>query len=109
MARVMEETKSMAGGVAGPAELVVHAPLAGESRLAWRFEVNLGLAKGWQCVVDARDGRVLRCVDAVCEAGVAGRGTDMDGVSQALNVWQAQGTHYLIDTSKAMFKAGLIR
>lgn len=92
---------------ATPPELVVHAPLLTEPRLAWRFNLNLGLTQAWEVFVDALDGRVLSLANRICEAAnVAGSGTDQEGIIRNLNVWQDGSNYYLIDTSKKMYKAG---
>ncbi len=93
-------------GEAGRAESVVHAPLGAEPRLAWRFALNVGFVQAWEFVVDAGDGRILQRSNRILDANVTGRGVDLDGTSRALNVWQAGNTHYLVDTSKPMFRAG---
>jgi hypothetical protein len=93
-------------GEAGEPELLVFAPIGGEARRAWRVALNVGFRHAWQLVIDAETGRVLRRSNRVYDAGVAGSGRDLAGVTRALNVWQAGNTHYLIDTSKPMFRAG---
>ncbi|MBL9126182.1 MAG: M4 family metallopeptidase, partial [Verrucomicrobiales bacterium] len=106
---VLRGRASVPGGMRGEAgtpELIVHAPLDGEPRLAWRFTLNVGFTQAWSFVVDASDGRILRRSNRILDAGITGRGVDLQGVSRTLSVWQAEGTHFLIDTSKAMFKAG---
>jgi len=100
---------SVPGGMRGDAstpELIVFAPLDREPRLAWRFTLNIGFTQAWAFVVDALDGRLLQRANRILDANVAGRGTDLQGVPRNLSVWQANNTHFLIDTSKPMFKAG---
>lgn len=87
-------------------QLVVHAPLGSEPRLAWALQLNLGLDHAWLVFVDALDGRILARSPRHCDANVAGRGLDLENVSRNLNVWSGNGTHFLLDTSKPMFKAG---
>ncbi len=93
-------------GDAGAPELIVHAPLDRPPRLAWRFNLNVGFTQAWTFVVDAIDGRILRRANRILDANVAGRGVDLQGVTRNVNVWQGNGTHFLIDTSKPMFRAG---
>lgn len=106
---VLRGRASVPGGMrgdAGASELIVFAPLDQEPRLAWRFTLNIGFTQAWAFVVDALDGRLLQRVNRVLDANVAGRGTDLSGVPRNLNVWQGNNTHFLIDTSKQMFKPG---
>jgi len=84
-------------------ELIVHAPLEGEPRLAWKFDLTLGLAQAWRLVVAADDGRTLHRGPLVHDASVAGRGVDLTGATRGLNVWRQGQTHYLIDASKPSF------
>ncbi len=91
---------------AGKAGLVIHAPLDVEPRLAWQFNLNLGLTHAWEVFVDATDGHVISRASRICEGNVAGSGTDQEGIVRNLNVWQDGSTYYLVDTSKPMFKAG---
>jgi Zn-dependent metalloprotease len=93
-------------GDAGTPELIVFAPLDREPRLAWRFTLNLGFTQAWALVIDALDGQLLQRANRILDANVAGRGTDLRGVPRNLNVWQANNNHFLIDTSKPMFRAG---
>lgn len=106
---VLRGRASLPGGIRGengPPALIVYAPLDKAPRLAWRFELNIGFTQAWILIVDALDGRVLQRSNRILDANVAGRGTDLQGVARNLNVWQANGTHFLIDASKPMFKAG---
>jgi len=100
---------SVPGGMRGESgipELIVFAPLDRDARLAWRFTLNVGFTQAWLFVVDALDGRILQRSNRILDANVVGRGVDLQGASRTLNVWQANNSHFLIDTSKPMFKAG---
>ncbi|MGE3311720.1 MAG: M4 family metallopeptidase [Limisphaerales bacterium] len=106
---VLRGMASVPGGLRGNAsapELIVFAPFGEEPRLAWRFTVNVGFTQAWAFVVDALNGRLLRRTNRILDARVAGRGIDLQGVSRDISVWQANNTHFLVDTSKRMFKAG---
>lgn len=106
---LMRGRATIPGGMraeASPPVLLIHAPLGAEPRLAWHFALNLGLVQAWHLAVDASSGRVLLRSNRVLDANVQGSGRDFSGITRPLNVWNAAGTHYLIDGSKRMFKPG---
>lgn len=84
-------------------ELVIHAPLRGMSRLAWKVEVNVSDHARWQVFVDAASGKVLSTHSLVCEAATVGSGLDLFGVKRSLNVWKDGTTFGMVDTSKNMY------
>ncbi len=92
-------------GTAGAARTVIHAPLDGAARLAWEFEIAVGLAQAWQFTVDAVDGRILSRRSRVYDVAATGSGVDLSGTSRALNLWRVGATYTLADTSKQMFNA----
>ncbi|MFN8544812.1 MAG: M4 family metallopeptidase [Candidatus Binatia bacterium] len=83
--------------------LVVYAPGDVPARLALRIVLGAGLADRWQVVIDAGDGALLARIDLVASDDVIGANADLFGVSRTLHVWREGGTHFLVDTSKAMF------
>ena len=87
-------------------ELIIYAPLDRQPRLAWKFDLFLDLTQRWCVVIDASNGKKLTSFSRVHTANVQGSGIDIGGTRRALNVFQASGTHYMIDTSKPMYKAG---
>lgn len=92
-------------GTVGQPGLIVYAPLDKPPRLAWKVDVAVDLQHAWRVVVDALDGTILSRANRCMDAHVTGSGTDMAGVTRPLEVWQAGGTNYLIDTTKPMFKS----
>jgi Zn-dependent metalloprotease len=106
---ILQARAGIDGGLAANTDvpqLVVYGPLGAEPRLAWGFQLNLDYAHAWLVFVDALDGRILAKSNRTCDANVAGKGVDLDGVTRDLNVWSANNNHFLIDTSKTMYKAG---
>lgn len=86
-------------------ELVVHAAEGETPRLAWSFDVVLGIAKAWRIVVDAETGKTLSQESRVMHESYPGRGVDMLGTTRSLNLWRNGSTYYLIDASKPSFDA----
>ena len=84
-------------------ELVIHAPMDGALRLAWKFDVTVSLTESWLMLVDAQDGSILEHSPRVCDAGVQGTGIDLFGETRTLHPWQNGGTFYLVDTSKGSY------
>ncbi len=101
--RVFRSIPFAANGSASPAELVIFAPLDQAPRLAWKFDITVGLLTAWNFVVDASDGGILRRTSLVVDAAVKGAGVDVTGATRNLNLWQDGGTYYTVDTSKPMF------
>ena len=97
---------SVPGGVQGEvkdAALVVYAPLAQEPRLAWRLGLAVDFAHVWTLVVDGRDGRVLNRNNRCLDANVQASGKDLGGIARTFNVWSANGTFSMADTTKPMY------
>lgn len=88
-------------------ELIVYAPGDKASRLAWKIELPISLTARWLVVIDAQTGTTLTAYNQVMEANVAGSGTDLFGMTRPLNVWENDGSFFMIDTSKPMFNPAL--
>ncbi|HHK60423.1 MAG TPA: M4 family peptidase, partial [Desulfobacterales bacterium] len=87
-------------------ELIIYMPPEGGAlRLAWKTRVRLALDTVLLTVIDAATGAVLTQYNEVTRANVQGSGTDLTGQKRTINVWEAGGTYYLVDTSKDMFDA----
>ncbi len=88
----------------GPAELLVHAPLESAARLAWRVMVDGPPLLRQEVFVDARDGSVIERLPRVVSAAASGTGTDLDGQTRTIELWQhSDNLFYTIDTSKGMY------
>lgn len=99
---------SVPGGFQGvPSEprLVVHAPFEAPPRLAWEFELRVGMLQAWRFTVDATDGQILHRTSRVYDAAATGAGLDLFNTSRPLNLWSQGNTYYLADASKPMFNA----
>ena len=97
---------SVPGGAHGEAKdtaLVIYAPLAQEPRLAWRLGLAVDFAHVWTLVVDGRDGRVLSRNNQCLDANVQASGKDLGGIQRTFNVWSANGTFSMADTTKSMY------
>jgi Zn-dependent metalloprotease len=86
-------------------ELVIYSAEGELPRLAWSFDVVLGLAKAWRVVVDAETGKTLSQESRVMDQSVSGRGVDLLNNTRNLNVWRSGSTYYMIDSSKPSFDA----
>ncbi|MFQ5430193.1 MAG: M4 family metallopeptidase [Phycisphaerae bacterium] len=93
------------GQVKSGPDLILYTGLQSDTtpRLAWRMELHASLSEHWLVVIDARDGQVLTAHNEVCTGRVNGSGVDVWGRTRSLSVWEAEGTYYLVDTSKTMF------
>lgn len=95
--------------VLGPAKLVVYPgdPEIAElqdPRLAWQVRITTDFAHYWMVLVDANNGAKLKAYNEVMTAGnVAGSGTDLFGDTQSVNVYEQNGTFFMVDTSKMAF------
>lgn len=103
IAKVFRSIPFTANGTASPAELIVFAPLDQIPRLAWKFDIAVGLLNAWTFVVDAVEGTILRRTSLIMDGAVKGSGLDVTGTTRNLNLWQDGSTYYTVDTSKAMY------
>ncbi len=98
----------VAGGAAASAatpELIIYAPGDRTPRLAWRVEVNVSPLSRWLAVIDAVNGSSLTLIDEIMAGKATGSGRDIFGTTRTLNLWNDNGTYYLMDASKMMFDA----
>lgn len=93
-------------GAAGEPELIVHAPGDRPPALSWKVLLPVGLEHEWVVVVDAATGTVRTRFDQVPREAVEGSGIDLLGRRRTLQVWNENGTFWLVDTSKPMFDPG---
>jgi len=87
-------------------ELVIY-PLQGSvlrHRLAYHVTLRPNVLGRWEYWIDAQNGEVLNHYDHTCSLGPAtGSSNDLGGVNQNLNLWNDNGTYYLIDTDVPMY------
>lgn len=88
---------------ATPPELVIYAPLNRPARLAWKFDLLVGIAAAWRCLMDAENGSELARIDLCPHGAAAGSGADGRGNIRPLALWQEGNTYFMVDTSKPMF------
>jgi len=84
-------------------ELFLYAPGDTQTRLAWDVLVEASFTSHWRVVIDARSGVSLMAYNTVMSENVSGSGRDLGNQTQAFNVWQEGGTHFLVDTSRPMY------
>ncbi len=83
--------------------LIMYAPKNQEPRLAWKMILPVSTSENWLVVIDALNGATLTAFNQVTDANVNGSGADLLGNNRPLNVWQENGSYWMVDTSKAMF------
>ncbi len=101
--------KAMAGRPAGTQAtepvLIIYAPGEVQPRLAWRLEVHIAIDKRLIIVVDALLGDILTEFNQIHAGAVTGSGTDLQGQTRPLQLFEENGQFFLYDTSKPMFDA----
>jgi Zn-dependent metalloprotease len=106
-AAVAQAQNHLAAGTVPATEpqLMIYGPLAGEPRLAWRFELAGAVYQIWDCVVDALTGEVLLAINRICHAAATGTGTGAEGRTVTLNLWREGNVYHLMDTAQPMYDA----
>ncbi len=93
----------------GPTAKKVIFPMrrTGEPRLAWMVNIRPNLIENWYYFIDARSGELLFKYNATPAQGrpATGRGTDLNGQQRELNVYQLNGTFFMIDVTRPIFDA----
>ena len=94
-------------------ELMYFLPIAGnpeaestqkEPRLAWRVRTRGNAHQVDDVFVDASTGAILHSSTRVCMTGPAtGSGRDLAGVTRSLELWESNGTNFMVNTTKDMF------
>jgi Zn-dependent metalloprotease len=78
----------------------------GEAHLAWHIQIRPNIKDNWYYFIDAIDGRILEKYNATQFDGpTTGTGVDLSGTNRTLNVYLEQGTYYMFDASRSMYKA----
>ncbi|MEL6131980.1 MAG: M4 family metallopeptidase [Bacteroidota bacterium] len=73
-------------------------------RLAYHVSVHPNVLEHWEYFVDAHTGEILNFYNHTCTLGhVMGSGVDLNGVNRSLNVFDDNGTYYLINVDVPMF------
>ena len=99
----IERAKTMLGTtnwLASDALLVIHAPLEGTPRLAWRFILTASVTEAREIFASALDGEILGNLSAVHDENIATKAYDYFNNLRDINVWRSGGTHFMVDTSK---------
>lgn len=72
--------------------------------LVWHISVRPNILHHWEYFVDAHTGEILKKFDHTCTVGpTTTNANDLNGVIRAVNAFNANGTHYLINASKSMY------
>ncbi|MEL6626206.1 MAG: M4 family metallopeptidase [Bacteroidota bacterium] len=94
-------------GYEGPeTELIVYdvPGYVSTQRLTYHIEARPNVIEHWDYFIDAHTGEILNFYNHTCTIGPAlGSGTDLNGVTRNLNVFEDNGVYYLIDTDVPMF------
>ncbi len=72
-------------------------------KLAWKVRVNNNMNERWRVIIDAISGKELLKYNEVTTAGVSGAGVDLLNQNQTLQLFEQNGTFFMLDTSKRMF------
>ena len=78
----------------------------GTERLVWHVQVRPNLRDNWYYFIDAETGKIVEKYNAtVFEGPTTGNGVDLNGVNRTLNVYQKDGTYFMIDASRPIWQA----
>ena len=76
-------------------------------RVVWHVQIRPNLVDNWYYFVDAASGEILEKYNNTQSDGpTTGTGTDLNGVSRQLHVYQQGSDYYLIDASRPIWQAG---
>ena len=93
-------------GYEGPEAELYLREIDGAHRPVWQVRIRPNMRDNWHYFIDAVDGRVIEAYNNTQSEGPrTGRGVDLGGLSQALNVYESGGTFFMIDASKPSFAA----
>jgi len=93
------------GTVLGPAKAMIYTSEQGGSKpvLAWQVKVTTDFAHAWMVLIDATTGAKLTAFNEVMTVGTPGGGVDIFGINRSLNVFNSNGTFFMVDVSKQSF------
>ncbi len=102
-ARAREHVSGGDGAAVVAPELIFYADMERRPQLAWKTELTLSLTEKWVVVVDAVSGAILTAYNRVPDASASGSGVDLLGVRRNIELWQAEGEYYMVNTAKPMY------
>lgn len=74
-------------------------------QLAWKMKVKVSLNTRWLVIVDAISGDVLLKYNEIMELGTSGSGVDLLNQNQNIQLFEQNGTFFMLDTTKDMYDA----
>ncbi len=87
-------------------ELVIFPDRNGQMHLAWHFTLRPNAADRYEYFVDAHTGDVIHSYYNTHAAGpVTGQGVDLNGQTRTLQLYDVNGTYFMLDASRPMFNA----
>lgn len=102
--KARNEVPEGGSGEVSSQELIIFAYDGRNPRLAWKIRLLVSPLSDWLVVVDALNGNILMAHNTVTNGtNAVGTGSDLLGQQQNFNVWENNGTYYLIDASKDMY------
>ena len=76
-------------------------------RLAWHIRIRPNVLDWYDYFVDAETGEVINKYNNTCTDGPAtAQAVDLNGITQTIHTYLANGKYYLIDASRPMFNQG---
>ncbi len=76
-----------------------------EPHLVWHIAIRPNIRDLWYYFVDANNGQILESYNATCFDGPAvATATDLNGVTQSLNVYYVAPTYYMIDATRPIWQ-----
>ncbi|MCI0698857.1 M4 family metallopeptidase [candidate division KSB1 bacterium] len=76
-----------------------------QPHLIWHVQIRSNLRDKWYYFIDASTGEILeRYNDTNFDGPVTANATDLNGVTQTINVYQVGNTYYLIDASRPIWQ-----
>ncbi|SEH05744.1 M4 family metallopeptidase [Candidatus Venteria ishoeyi] len=101
--KAMDELNNPTDAETTNPELIFFASGNAAIRLAWKLRVSPDVFERWLMVVDAINGNILAHYNEIMFSHVRGSGRDLDNRLKDLELWEANGIYYMIDTSKDMY------
>lgn len=87
---------------AEPAELIFY--YTGQThQLAWKMKIKASIDARWLVIVDAISGDVLLKYNEIMQLGTSGSGVDLLNQNQSLQLYENNGTFFMLDTTKDMY------
>ncbi len=107
ISKMNNKIKSMLNYTGPRAKKYIWADRNNKNHLVWHVQIRPNLRDNWYYFIDAQTGKILQSYNSTNFDGpITATATDLNGINRNINVYNSNGTDYMIDASREMWQGG---